>query len=574
MRFALRLLAGFLRGILLTLGTLTLLVLVLGVAAGAWFGRHEWHRSLPDAILLTADLRGTLPETMAAPGLRHLGFGHDLTVSDAVRAIDAAAHDPRIKGMVARLDEGDHGLAVAQELRDAVRRFRAAGKPAIAHADSFGELGPGNEGYYLATAFDEIDLQPVGLVGLTGLAAQVPYVKDLLDRLGVQMEVAKRKEFKSAFESLTDSRMSAANREQLGALLDDFTAQLVDGIAQGRRLPRDEAARLLGGGPYTTREAIDRKLVDHVIGYDPALTDLRRRLGGGPKTVSLQRYAGAAAEPASPRAQIAFVRAEGTIQSGEGSLAKVIAADTFVAGLRDAVDDPAIAAILLRIDSPGGSAVASESIAALVRAAKAAHKPVVVSMGNTAASGGYWIAMAADRIVAEPGTITGSIGVIAGKPVVGDALARLGASVTELDRGQNAGFQSLTRPWSPTEQARIDTVLDDLYASFVDGAAQGRHLPRDEVEALARGRVWSGAAAKGHGLVDRLGGMDVAMGEIRARLGLPADAELALEDYPRPQSILSEVADLAGQGLPSLGSALHVLGFGLGTVEMPSLVIR
>ena len=574
MRAVLRFLGRFFRAVLLFLGTLSLAAIVLAVVAVGWFSRHEWHRPLPDSILLVADLRGTLPETVVGPDLGRWGFGNDLTVSDAVRAIDAAARDPRVKGMVARLDEGDHGLAVAQELRDAVGRFRAAGKPAIAHADSFGELGPGNEGYYLATAFGEIDLQPVGLVGLTGLAAQVPHVKGLLDRLGVEMEVAKRKEFKSAFDPLTGTGMSAPDREQVGALLDDFTGQLVDGIAQGRQLSRDEAARLLGGGPYTGDEGLARHLIDHQWTYGRAVADTLHRLSGPATTVDLRRYAAAARGPANPLAEVAFVHAVGTIQRGDGGITRAIGADTFTNALHDALRDPAVKAILLRIDSPGGSAVASESIAELVRAAKVAGKPVVVSMGNTAASGGYWIAMAADRIVAEPGTITGSIGVIAGKPVIGGALAKLGASVTEIDRGENAGFQSLVRPWSPQEQARIDVILDDLYGRFVDGAAQGRGMPRDKLEALARGRVWSGEAAQKRGLVDRLGGIDVALDEIRAKLRLPPDAALTLTDYPRPKSIIQEVADLADQELPGLGGTLHLLGFGLGSAEMAPLTIR
>ena len=350
----------FLIGLLATIGGLALLVILAGgVVVWRFMAQVE---ALPDRILLTADWRSSLSETAGAPDLLALELRPPPTVTDTVMALDAAAGDPRVAGILVRLAETEHGLAVAQELRDAVRRFRAGGKYAIAYADTFGELGSGNEGYYLATAFDEIELQQIGLVGLTGIAAQVPFARDLLASLGVRFEVLRRAEYKSALDSLTDSQLSAPNREQLEALLDTLSAQLVSGIAEGRKLAPEEVRRLIDQGPFTGEAALAAGLIDFVRYQDESLKLALRRAGADAATVPLEVYANSVAVPAQPAAGVALIRASGLIRRGSGPLGSEIAADELAETLRDIAEDPGLAALLLRIDSGGGSAVASETI--------------------------------------------------------------------------------------------------------------------------------------------------------------------------------------------------------------------
>lgn len=517
----------FLIGLLATVGVLTLLV-------GAALAALVWHflpgrPSLPDRFVLTADWQGSLGEDAGTPDLLNLQLVAPPTVSDVVLALDAAAADARVAGLVARVDATANGFAVTQELRDAVGRFRASGKFAVAYADSFGELSSGNEGYYLATAFDEIDLQPVGLVGLTGLVAQVPLARELLASLGIRMEVARREEYKTALDSLTDSELSAPNREMMTSILDVLEGQLVDGIAVGRRLDPALVRQLIDGGPYTGDEAVAAGLVDRLSYRDEVIARALKRAGG--QRVALDAYVPADKDEAAPR--VALVRAAGLIGSGSGdAVGPGIAADDLAAALTEAAEDDSVRAVLLRIDSGGGSAVASETIAHAVRGLRQAGKPVVVSMSNAAASGGYWIAMDANRIVAQPGTLTGSIGVIAGKPALNEAWDRLGVRWAEITRGANASIWSLNQPYSEQERARVEAIVGQLYGDFKAGVARGRQLPADKVDVLAKGRVWAGATALGLGLVDELGGLAEAQAALRRELALPEGAPLALEPWP------------------------------------------
>ena len=520
----------FLIGLLATIGGLVLLVILAGgVMVWRFLPQAE---TLPDRILLTADWRSSLSETAGAPDLLDFDLRPPPTVTDTVMTLDAAANDPRVAGILVRLAETEHGLAVAQELRDAVRRFRAGGKYAIAYADTFGELGSGNEGYYLATAFDAIELQQIGLVGLTGIAAQVPLARDLLASLGIRFEVVRRAEYKSALESLTDSQLSAPNREQLEALLDTLSGQLVAGIAEGRKLQLAEVRRLIDQGPFTGEAALAAGLIDNVRFRDESLKFALRRAGPNADTVPLDAYAYHVDSPAEPVASVALIRAAGLIRRGDGPLGAEIAADALAETLEEIAKDPGFDAVLLRIDSAGGSAVASETIRRAVHEVRAAGKPVVVSMSNTAASGGYWIAAGADRIVAQPATLTGSIGVIAGKPVLEEAWRKLGVNWAEVTRGANADIWSINQPYSAAAQARVDALVGWLYDQFTELVSDARGMPPERVRELARGRVWAGETAAGLGLVDELGGLDVALTAVRRSLQLPPDA--ALDVVVRP----------------------------------------
>lgn len=566
MRFLWRLFVG----LLATVG-LVVLLMIGGVAAGGWWiARHFEHRNaLPSEMVLVADLRGGLDDA-PAEGLAGLGFGGwGLGLSDVVLALDRASHDPRVKGLVARLDDTSHGLAGAQELRQAVKRFRDSGRFAVAFADSFGELGSGNEGYYLATAFEKIRLQPVGLVGLTGLMAEVPFAKALLDRIGVVAAFGRREEYKTAFDTATEYGLTPANRTMLEQLLSSLSTQLVAGIAEGRGLEQETVRRLIDVGPFTAEEAVDNGLVDDLAHWDEVLDE------AGSGRVDLEDYAAADEGPPDDAVSVAFVRATGPIVRGNG-LGGRIGADDMADALSDAVDDPDVRAILFRVNSPGGSAVASETIAHQVDRAIAGGKPVIVAMGNAAASGGYSISMGATKIVAQPGTLTGSIGVLGGKPVLAGLWDHLDIDWAQLPAAANADMWSINTPYSPAGRARLDHLLDDIYASFKQGVAEGRKLPAEKVEEIAKGRVWAGSDAVGVGLVDELGGLFEARQATRVALGLAQDAPLDLRPYPRPRSPFDRALELLQSESGVIGriaSAVSTL-VEPGIARMPALQVR
>jgi protease-4 len=561
-------------GLLATIGAITVLV-VLALVLGGWWLVHYLERGawLPDTFVLVADLRGSLDDRPPR-GLTSFRLEPSLSLSEAVLAIDRAAADPRVKGLVARLDDTGHGFAAAQELRDAVGRFRESGRPAVAFADSFGELGPGNEGYYLATAFEQINLQPVGLVGLTGLIAEVPFARELLDRVGIEPSFGKREAYKSALDSLTETGLTPANREMLTRLLNDLSNQLVQGIATGRSLDEAAVRSLLDGGPYAAEAALERGLVDRLAHWDEVLETARGEL----EAVELGDYARASSARDDAATEVALVRGIGPITRGEGDgLGDAgIAADELAGDLSDAIDDPDVTAILLRVDSPGGSAVASETIARQVRRAKAAGKPVVVAMGNAAASGGYWISMDATSIVAQPATLTGSIGVIAGKPVLSGLWDQLEVRWAQLPAAANADMWSVNTPYSELGRERLGELLDAIYGDFKAGVAAGRSLPAERVDELAQGRVWTGAEAKSLGLVDHLGGLVEAQDALRTALGLEPGAPLELRPYPAPRTPFGQALELLRADLGPMLRLIDFVGAILapGNARMPPFAIR
>ncbi|HLO76590.1 MAG TPA: signal peptide peptidase SppA, partial [Magnetospirillum sp.] len=384
--------------------------------------------------------------------------------------------------------------------------------------------------------------------GLTGFMAESPFLRGTLDLLGVQPEFAGRKEYKTAIETFTEKKYSAANLETLNGLLDAWSGQVIAGIAEGRKLPVDKVRALFGKGPFLAAEALSSGLVDKLGYRDEAMAAAEG--DQHPDEVDVADYAAHA--PTAKGTPVALITGEGMIQRGEadGGFGSEdgFGSDTIAGALRDAIDDDSIKAILFRVDSPGGSYVASDTIWHEVRRARAAGKPVVVSMGNLAASGGYFVSMGADRIVAQPGTITGSIGVFTGKMVLSDFWPKLGVSWDEVHRGDNAPMWSANKGFSPQAWDRVNAMLDRIYADFTTKAADGRRMPVDKLEPNARGRVWSGAEAKALGLVDALGGYDVAQAQLRELLKLPADAPLKLVAFPEPESPLQALSKFASRG--------------------------
>ena len=524
--------------------------------------------ALPGNIILSVDLTQGLADRPDQGGWLELIVGAKPTLRDFLDAIEAAGDDPRVKGLVARIGSDQFALAEAQQIRDAIKGFRAKGKFAIAFSDSFGEFGGGTRPYYLASAFDRIWLQPMGTVGLTGLYAETPYFKGALDMLGIVAEFDHIGRYKTAANVLTNTRMTAPDREQIEALLTSASAQVVAGIAEGRKLSPGAVRAAIDSGPLLPDEALQAKLVDHIGYRDEATAAARKRAGAQAKLVGLSTYLGGAERPNRAGARIALIYGSGLIVGGSGSDGPLsgsaeMAADDVAHAFRAAVRDPKVRAILFRIDSPGGSVTASETIWRAVELAGKEGKPVIASMGDVAGSGGYYIAAPAAKIIAEPATLTGSIGVLAGKVVVGGLLKKIGVTTDSAQFGANAGMGSATSPFSPFAQSRVQALLAATYKGFKDHVAAGRHMSPDAVEAVAKGRVWTGADAKAHGLVDALGGYGTALRLAREAAGIAPEAPVALTLFPREKPPIELLYDrLTGKqrrstGLGAFGRAIE-----------------
>jgi protease-4 len=544
---------------------------------------------LPGKIVLSADLDQNLAEGPGADVLSRALFGDTMTLRDFLDALEEAGNDPRVKGLYARLGDDSLGLARVQEVRDAIAAFRAKGKFAIAFADTFGEFGPATRPYYLATAFDQIWLQPMGDLGLTGLYTETPFIHDTLQRIGVAADFDHRSEYKTAMNSLTEDAMTAPQREETEGLLTSLDGQIVRDISAARKIAEPDLRALIDRAPLFANEAEAGHLVDKLGYRDEAIAAAERRAGGGATLVAMSRYLDHAGRPNDRGVKIALIHGDGLI-TRKGTGGSLIDENGFDAqkvakAIREAIADKDVRAILFRIDSPGGSVVASETVWREIDRAHRQGKPVIVSMGDVAASGGYYIAAPADKIVAEPATLTGSVGVLAGKIVLAGLMQKLGVNFAAIGRGANAGMFSATEDFSPAAKQRLDDILDRIYAGFKDHVGAGRHLSADAVEAIAKGRVWSGEDAKKNGLVDALGGYEVALKLTKEAAKIPADAPIDLVTFPKRKNPVAEVIDrIAGKdtgdqgmvgsrvgGLIALIERIGALVTAPGTVEMPRI---
>ncbi len=472
---------------------------------------------------------------------------------DLLDGLKRAASDDRVRALVVKVGGSRIGLAKVQELRDAVLEFRQSGKLAVAWSESFGDFVRGNVPYYLATGFDRVYLQPSGTLGLTGVAVEQVFLHGALERLGIDFQSAKRHEYKSAADQLTETGFSPPAREAAARLAESLTEQLAAAIAAGRGLTVEQSRALLGRGPFLAKQAVSEGLVDGLLYRDQVYEQVRKEAGADATLLYLQRYQrthslsdlprrlGSGVReltPGQPERFVAMIYAHGAIRHGRsgrgGPGGGGMGSDTVAAALRAAATDDGARAVVLRVNSPGGSATASDVIWREVVRVRAAGKPVIVSMGDVAASGGYFISAPADVIVAQPATITGSIGVIMGKPVLQDLFERVGVatdSAVDGDGAANATMFSSSRPFSDADWSRINEWLDVIYADFTEKVASGRRMDVGRVHELARGRVWTGADAVANGLADQTGGMREAIAVARLRAGLPDVAPA--RPYPR-----------------------------------------
>jgi protease IV len=493
-------------------------------------------KRIPRRAILSIDFAQGLVEHVPDDTAARMALGSRVVVRDVVEALERASADGRVRALFARIG-GRMGLAQVQEVRDAVARFRAGGKPAIAYAETFGERGPGNAAYYLATAFSEIYMMPSGDLNLTGLIARTPFLRGTLDKLGVIPRVDHRREYKSLRDILVERRYTEPHRQATRKVLESWLGQIVAGIADARRLPESEVQALVDRGPFLGKEAVEAGLVDGLAYRDEALEKAKVGAGRDVVVLDIARYRDRSVRPRRRGRVIALIHGVGMIQRGRSrfnplSGATRLGADTVAAAFRAAVRDKEVKAILFRIDSGGGSYVASDAVWRETVRAKEAGKPVIVTMGNLGGSGGYMIAAAAHRIVAQPATLTGSIGVVGGKLVATGLFDRTGVTWDEVRAGENADMWSQTKDYTPAQWKRLQDMLDRIYDDFTTRVARGRNLPMEKVLEIAKGRVWTGEDARALGLVDKLGGFPAALRLAREAAGIPLEAPVRLKTFP------------------------------------------
>ncbi len=577
---------GSLRKICTFLGAVVLIAFIAGVFASA--GLMEKKEPIPDQMILTLRLKNGLEE-QSIDGNIFGGFdgipSNRMSVREMVDLLDRAGGDSRVKAMAVSLEGGDFGVSHVQELRAAIKRFRASGKSAYIFSPSYAEAGIGMGAYYLATAFDQIWMQPVGSLALPGYDAEMPFALNTLKKIGVNPQFFHRKEYKTVMENVSRDSMSPENREMTTSLLRDILAVIVADIAADRKMDPKDLYASIDQGVFTDKEALDKKLIDHLGYSDVLLGELRKLVTGNPespdiKLVTMGSYRSFIGIPDTENMpQIGFVHAVGNIVSadGGGAMGKdVIVADKVSGAIMKGVTDQNIKAILLRIDSPGGSPTASETIRRAVEYSASKGKPVIVSMGGMAGSGGYWIATHATRIFATPSTLTGSIGVASGKFEASELMSKIGINWEGVQIGKNADMWSFTGPFSEGGEERMNTLIDSIYTSFTTRVAEGRKLSPEQVEKIARGRVWTGKQALDLGLVDELGGLDTALDYAAKQAGATDRAHVKIVELPRartPFDRIFELLDIEVAMNRIAGVALGIMGQKIDQARMPGVEV-
>jgi len=519
-----------------------LALFVIGLAAGD---------GLPNKMVLALDLRRPIADSSPA----RFNFGtRPVTVMDIVLGLDAAEHDDRIKGVLVRLGSANISIAQAEEIGTALKKFRQSGKFVIAHAQGFEAPGLGD--YLTATAADQIWMQPKTPFGAAGEGGGEIFLKGLFDKIQAEPQIAKRADYKSAADMYMEKSMTPADREQLTELMQSWYDTATTGAAAARKLDPKALAAVFDASPQFTEDAKKAGLIDK-IGYDDdAQQAALDKAGDGAKTVQMAEFVKAKEDlrEVGTGQRIALVEGSGEIvegSTGGGGLfggEAVMAGDDVAKALREAAKDKSVKAIVLRIDTPGGSVTASDQILDAVKKAQAKGIPVVVSMAGVAASGGYYISTSADKIVAEPGTITGSIGVLTGKVSFGKTAQLLGIGTDQVGVGRNALMDSSITPYTPEQWANLNAQADAIYGDFKDKVAKGRKLTPERVQEIARGRVWSGSDARERGLVDNLGGFWTAADTARKLAKIGAGDSVVYKRFPHQKSFWEALDATFGDG--------------------------
>ena len=550
------------RGVRLVLSLIGLAVVVSMAAVVLTFVAVSRGPSVPSSATLVLRPGGDLPEVEPDDVVGQV-FGRDVsTVRGFVEALRRASRDDRVRAvllMPSTLNVPYWGKV--QEMRDAIVAFRKSGK----HVTAFLEFG-GDREYYLASAADRVFLMPTSSLDLTGVASYEMFLRGTLDKIGAYPDFVHIGDYKTAPNQLTQKGFTPAHREMAQSLNRDMYDQLVAGIADARKKSEDEVRDLLDKGPFVAKEALDAGLVDD-LAYEDELDDRVPELGDGKATRRMEGGDYQRTRPQSvglrTRSRIAVLYVVGTIVSGrsgfDGVNGSVVGSETIIDQIRKIRDDASIKAIVLRIDSPGGSSVASDVIWRELKITRDENpkRPIVTSMSDLAASGGYYIAMPTEAIVAQPGTLTGSIGIFGGKMVIGGTLDKVGVTTEAVVSGANAGIYSPFAPFTPAQREKVASFMDDFYRNFLTKVAESRKSTPAAIHAVAQGRVWTGRQALGHGLVDALGGLDAAVALAKEKAKIPANEDVQLVVYPERRGLLDALSEqFGGAGTAGLWSML------------------
>jgi protease-4 len=525
-----------------------LVVVVLAVLLGIALIFAAFRQSAPtisDNSVLVLNVAGPLPDYVSEDPLRKFFGGPEQSLTSLVTQFKKAKVDKRISAILLEIDGSGAGWAKAEEIRDAIADFRASGKPVYAYL----EYGMNKE-YYIATACDKIYVAPPGELFINGLAADVMFFRGSLDKLGVYPDIYQIGKYKSAGDMFTQKSMTDAHKQYVNEFLDDLFGRYLEATAKARGKSVDEMKALIDNAPYNAKSAKEAGLIDGASYRDEVNQELKNRLGYKDSQelplVKAAAYRQVEAESfgLNTGESIAVIYASGDIGSGKSENSpsgdQSIGSDTLAKAVKDAAADPAIKAIVIRVDSPGGSGLASDIIWHAVDQARQ-KKPVVISMSDVAASGGYYIAASANKIVAEPSTITGSIGVVAGKPVVKGLYDWLGITNEYVMRGKNAGMFRETEKFSDDERAKFEGwIKATYYEDFIPKVAKGRNKSADYIDSIGQGRVWTGAQGKKNGLVDEYGGLDRAIEVAKDLAKIPAEKGVRRVIFPYPQTFLQK----------------------------------
>ena len=529
-------------------------VLIAGTITLAVKQQHNEDSELPDSIILALRIEDNLSEAPQPSSLLNPFEQTPLTVRQIVSSIDQGTNDDRVKALIINLKSGSYGLAQLQEIRQAVVRFRKSGKFTLLFADTMGE-GPAMGSYYLASAFEQIWMQPIGELAITGIGIDMPFGHDLLNKIGVEPQILHRGRYKSYPESLMRNDMSDDNREMTTGLLNDLYGQLTKSMAKARDLTPEQLQKLIDAAPLSADQAIVNNLIDAEGYHDDVDFYLEQTLPDA-DIVAMADYAEHEQHKKYSKHQkgglVGYVTIEGTLMDvdaedgvfGSGVASAEAAADA----IDEASNNPHIRALIIRVNSPGGSPIAAEIIRRSIMNATT-RMPVTISMADYAASGGYWLSAPATKIVAQPATLTGSIGVFGGKVSLDGLWQKLGVNWQQIALGQQAGIWSPHRPYTKSEQAAVERSLDGIYNNFIQRVAQGRHMPEDKVRAIAEGHVWTGRQALKNGLVDALGGLDTAISITRQEAHIPPATSIRLINFPEEQSPVAQLLKMAKRKL-------------------------